>query len=172
METLTQLQQEYVDFVTSLYREGILDNQFMDFQKMIDPKETEFMKETVNLFFEVVDQHLRNLAIELAEEEIDYPKINLIVIQFKDTCSSFGTHRVVNCCDAFSTCYVADNIEGCMKCVPRIKDEYFLVKSRFQTLLTLEQRIRAAGGTVPDTDFPLRKMKRMLNPKCHRVYGH
>ncbi|XP_074361248.1 histidine-containing phosphotransfer protein 1-like [Apium graveolens] len=149
MDVINQLQRQYVDFLSSLYREGLLDDQFLQIQKLQDESNPEFVNEVVTLFFEDSEKLLHNLAIALDQQLVDYKKVDACVHQFKGSSSSIGAQRVRNICVSFRTCYDAKNLEGCLRCLQQLKDEYYLVKNKLQTLFKLEQQILAAGGVIP-----------------------
>ncbi|WOG87333.1 hypothetical protein DCAR_0206557 [Daucus carota subsp. sativus] len=144
MDIVNQLQRQYVDFLSSLYREGLLDDQFLQIQKLQDERNPDFVNEVVTLFFEDSEKLLHNLAIALDQQHVDYQKVDACVHQFKGSSS-----RVRNICVSFRTCYDAKNLEGCLRCLQQVKDEYYLVKNKLQTLFRLEQQIVAAGGAIP-----------------------
>lgn len=149
MDIINQLQRQYVDYLTSLYREGVLDDQFLQLQKLQDKSNPNFVNEVVTLFFEDSENLLLQMNIALEQQNVDYHKVDSSVHQFKGSSSSIGALRVSNVCVAFRAYYDARNLEGCLKCMQQVKDEYYLVKSNLQTLFRLEQQIIDAGGSIP-----------------------
>nr|XP_017232886.1 PREDICTED: histidine-containing phosphotransfer protein 1-like isoform X2 [Daucus carota subsp. sativus] len=90
MDIVNQLQRQYVDFLSSLYREGLLDDQFLQIQKLQDERNPDFVNEVVTLFFEDSEKLLHNLAIALDQQHVDYQKVDACVHQFKGSSSSIG----------------------------------------------------------------------------------
>ncbi|PSR86276.1 Histidine-containing phosphotransfer protein [Actinidia chinensis var. chinensis] len=149
MDVVSQLQRQFVDFTTSLYHEGFLDDQFTQLQKLQDESNPEFVAEVVSLFFEDSENLLNNLANALQQQIVDYKQVDAHVHQFKGSSSSIGAQRVKNVCAAFRNLCEGKNLDGCIRCLQQLKLEYSLVKSKLETLFRLEQQILAAGGTVP-----------------------
>ncbi|KAG6495297.1 hypothetical protein ZIOFF_043091 [Zingiber officinale] len=54
-----------------------------------------------------------------------------------------------NVCMAFRNYCEEMDHEGCLTCLQQLKQEYFLVKNKLETLFKLEQQIVAAGGSIP-----------------------
>ncbi|KAK2978564.1 hypothetical protein RJ640_006683, partial [Escallonia rubra] len=149
MDVVSQLQGQFLDFTTSLYNEGFLDDQFVQLQKLQDESNPDFVIEVVSLFFEDSEKLLNNLATALQQHIVDYKQVDALVHQFKGSSSSIGAQRVKNACVAFRNYCEEKNVEGCVRCLQLVKHEYNLVKSRLDTLFKLEQQILAAGGSVP-----------------------
>ncbi|KAG8370689.1 hypothetical protein BUALT_Bualt13G0009400 [Buddleja alternifolia] len=149
MDIVGQLQKQYVDFSTSLYREGFLDDQFIQLQKLQDDTNPDFVVEVVSLFFEDSEKLLNNLATALQQQVVDFKQIDAHVHQFKGSSSSIGANRVKNMCVAFRNFCEENNLDGCMRCLQQVKHEYYLVKNKLETLLRLERQILEHGGTVP-----------------------
>uniref|UniRef100_A0A5B7AJV7 Histidine-containing phosphotransfer protein n=1 Tax=Davidia involucrata TaxID=16924 RepID=A0A5B7AJV7_DAVIN len=149
MDVIGQLQRQFVDYTTSLYRDGFLDDQFTQLQKLQDESNPDFVLEVVNLFFEDSEKLLNNLATALQQQSVDYKLVDAYVHQFKGSSSSIGAQRVKNKCAAFRNYCEEKNLEGCVRCLQQVKHEYYLVKSKLETLFRLEQQILAAGGSVP-----------------------
>ncbi|XP_009786497.1 histidine-containing phosphotransfer protein 1-like [Nicotiana sylvestris] len=149
MEIVGKLQNRFMEFMRSLYREGFLDDQFLQLQKLQDESNPDFVVEVVSLFFEDSEKLLNNLAMALQQQVVDYKQVDAHVHQFKGSSSSIGAQRVKNACVAFRNFCEEKNLEGCMQCLQHAKHEYFLVKNKLETLFRLEQQILAAGGTVP-----------------------
>ncbi|PSS06252.1 Histidine-containing phosphotransfer protein [Actinidia chinensis var. chinensis] len=149
MDVVSQLQRQFVDFTTSLYHEGFLDDQFTQLQKLQDESNPEFVAEVVSFFFEDSENLLNNLANALQQQIVDYNQVDAHVHQFKGSSSSIGAQRVKNVCVAFRNFCEVKNRDGCIRCLQQLKHEYSLVKSKLETLFRLEQQILAAGGTIP-----------------------
>ncbi|XP_057960856.1 histidine-containing phosphotransfer protein 1-like isoform X2 [Malania oleifera] len=126
MDTMVQLQRQLVDYTASLFQEGFLNDQFTQLQQLQDETNPDFVSEVVSLFFEDSERLLNELARAL-----------------------IGAERVQNVCISFRNCCDEQNIEGCLRCLQQVKQEYALVKSKLESLLKLEQQLSAAGGSIP-----------------------
>ncbi|XP_016577355.2 histidine-containing phosphotransfer protein 1 [Capsicum annuum] len=150
MEIVAKLQKQFMEFISALYREGFLDDQFLQLQKLQDESNPDFVFEVVSLFFEDSEKLVNNLAAALQQQVVDFKQVDSHVHQFKGSSSSIGAQRVKNACIAFKNFCEEKNMEGCVQRLQQVKHEYFLVKSKLETLLRLEQQILAAGGRIPD----------------------
>ncbi|KAK6911494.1 Signal transduction histidine kinase, phosphotransfer (Hpt) domain [Dillenia turbinata] len=149
MEGVAQLRRQLVDYLTSLFQEGFLDNQFTQLQQLQDESNPDFVVEVVNLFFEDSERLLNELTKALDQPSVDFKKVDSHVHQLKGSSSSIGAQRVQNVCIAFRNYCEEHNIEGCLNCLQQVKQEYSLVKNKLETLFKLEQQLLAAGGSVP-----------------------
>ncbi|XP_042404009.1 histidine-containing phosphotransfer protein 1-like [Zingiber officinale] len=143
------LQRRYLDFASTLFHEGFLDNQFTQLQQLQDESSPEFVLEVVTLFFEDSEKLLDELSRTLNQQAVDFKKVDAHVHQLKGSSASIGAQRVKNVCVAFRNCCEEMNQEGCLRCLRQVRNEYFLVKNKLETLFALEQQIVAAGGSVP-----------------------
>ncbi|XP_073063395.1 histidine-containing phosphotransfer protein 1-like isoform X1 [Primulina eburnea] len=149
MENVGQLRRQYVDFVASLYREGFLDDQFVQLQKLQDEGNPYFVVEVVSLYFEDSEKLMNNLTTALQQHVVDFKQIDAHVHQFKGSSSSIGAQRVKNMCVVFRDYCEQKNLDGCLKCLQQVKHEYYIVKNKLETMVRLERQILEAGGMIP-----------------------
>ncbi|XP_051128010.1 histidine-containing phosphotransfer protein 1-like isoform X2 [Andrographis paniculata] len=142
-----QLQRSFRDYTNALFRE------FGQLQLLQDESNPDFVVEVVSLFFEDSERLLNDLTTALDQQNVDFKKIDAHVHQLKGSSSSIGAQRVRNACTDFRSFCEVQNVEGCLKCLQNVKQEYLLVKAKLEALLRLEQQILAAGGTVPMLDY-------------------
>ncbi|KAK3440958.1 hypothetical protein EUGRSUZ_B01218 [Eucalyptus grandis] len=133
-----QMQRRLVEFTKSLFMEGFLDGQFLQLQQLQDESNPDFVVEVVSLFFQDSEKLLNDLTSALEQQNVDFKKVDAHVHQLKGSSSSFCEEQ---------------NLEGCMRCLQQVKQEFYLAKNKFETLFTLEQQILAAGGSIPATEI-------------------
>ncbi|PON72929.1 Histidine phosphotransferase [Parasponia andersonii] len=146
-----QLKKQLEAFTASLFSEGFLDDQFTQLQQLQDESNPDFVVEVVSLFFEDSERLLNELAKALDQQNADFTKVDAHVHQLKGSSSSIGAQGVQRACIAFRNCCEEKNIEGCLKCLQLVKQEYTLVKNKLQTMFKLEQQLLAAQRT----SFPM-----------------
>lgn len=143
------MQRRLVEYTKSLFMEGVLDNQFLQLQQLQDESNPDFVVEVVSLFFDDSDRLINDLTMALDQPNIDFKTVDSHVHQLKGSSSSIGAERIKNVCIAFRNFCEEQNIEGCMRCLQQVKQEYCLVKNKLETLFRMEQQIVAAGGSIP-----------------------
>ncbi|XP_021290583.1 histidine-containing phosphotransfer protein 1 [Herrania umbratica] len=144
-----QMQGRLVDYTKSLFMEGFLDGQFLQLQQLQDESNPDFVVEVVSLFFDDSEKLLNDLTMALDQKNVDFKKVDAHVHQLKGSSSSIGAQRVKNACIAFRNFCEEQNIEACLGCLQQVKQEYYLVKNKLETLFRLERQIVAAGGSIP-----------------------
>ncbi|CAH2053111.1 unnamed protein product [Thlaspi arvense] len=122
---LVQMQKNLQDYTKSLFLEGILDSQFLQLQQLQDESNPDFVSQVVSLFFQDSDRILNDLSLSLDQQVVDFKKVDPHVHQLKG--SSSRCHRYLQ----------------------QVKQEYYLVKNRLETLFKMEQQIVASGGMIP-----------------------
>ncbi|KAL0391066.1 UNVERIFIED_CONTAM: Histidine-containing phosphotransfer protein 5 [Sesamum calycinum] len=141
MDVVKQLQRQFIDFSTSLYRE------FAQLQKLQDESNPDFVVEVVSLFFDDSEKLVKNLAVALEQQIVDYKQVDANVHQLKGSSSSIGAKRVKDVCVAFRSFCEAENHEGCIA----------------EDILTqVSEMFAAAGATNPGSrwDSSRARMKR------------
>ncbi|KAJ3676341.1 hypothetical protein LUZ60_003753 [Juncus effusus] len=143
------LQRRYTDLISALFREGVLDAQFKELQQLQDESNPTFVFEVVSLFFDDAERLINELSANLSQPVVDYKKIDAHVHQLKGSSASIGAQRIKNVCIAFRDYCDMNNLEGCFNCTQQLKEEYFLFKTKLESLFMVEQQIAAAGGSIP-----------------------
>ncbi|KAI5659022.1 hypothetical protein M9H77_27815 [Catharanthus roseus] len=149
MDVIIQLQRQLSDYTNSLYREGFLDDQFKQLQQLQDESNPDFVVEVVYLFFEDSERLISELAKTLSQQPMDFKKMDAHVHQLKGSSSSIGAQRVQKVCIAFRNYCEEQNIDGCLKCLQLLRNEYTLVKNRLETMFKMEKQVLGAGGSIP-----------------------
>ncbi|KAK4795776.1 hypothetical protein SAY86_028102 [Trapa natans] len=143
------MQRRLEDYTKSLFMEGLLDAQFLQLQQLQDESNPGFVGEVVSLFFDDSEKLLNELTSAMDQQIVDFRKVDSYVHQFKGSSSSIGAQRIKNVCILFRNYIEEQNIEACLRCLQQVKQEYYHVKSKLETLFRLEQQVLAAGGSIP-----------------------
>ncbi|KAJ8503893.1 hypothetical protein OPV22_004779 [Ensete ventricosum] len=119
-----ELQRRYIDFTSTLFREGFLDGQYAQLRQLQDESNPEFVTEVIALFFFQESEKLQDeLSRTLDEEAVDFKKVDARVHQLKGSSASVGAERVKNVCMAFRICCEEMNREGCLRCLQQVPGE-------------------------------------------------
>lgn len=146
---VNRLKQQLVTLVASMFQEHFLDEQFTQLQMLQDASNPGFVADVISLFSEDSERLLAELTKTLEQDPVDFKKVDAYVHQFKGSSSSIGAHRVKAVCIDFRAFCEEGNREGCRQALQQVKQEFYLVKSKLETMLQLEQKILAAGGAIP-----------------------
>ncbi|XP_071725222.1 histidine-containing phosphotransfer protein 5 [Rutidosis leptorrhynchoides] len=153
MDVVAQLQSQYIDFSASLHREGFLDDQFRQLQKLQDESSPDFVIEVVTLFFQDSEKLINQMAVALeSPDNVDFKVIDSHVHQLKGSSSSVGAVRVKNVCVKFRACCEDQNRAGCVHCLQEVNNECAVLRSKLHDLFKLERQIVGAGGSIPVID--------------------
>ncbi|KAE8009633.1 hypothetical protein FH972_006061 [Carpinus fangiana] len=146
MDVMSQLRRQLLEHTAFLRKEGFLDDQFEQLQKLQDENSPDFVVEVVSIFFEDSEKLLNNMARALEQKIVDFKQVDAHVHQFKGSSASIGAMRVKNVCIEFRNYCEAQNVEECFRCMQKLQYEYALLKNQLEYLFRVEQQIRAAGG--------------------------
>ncbi|KAF5455117.1 hypothetical protein F2P56_024728 [Juglans regia] len=122
MDVMSQLQRQWLEHSAFLRKEGYLDDQFEQLQKLQDESSPDFVIEVVSIFFDDSEKLLNNMARALEQKVVDFKQVDAHVHQFKGSSAR------------------------CLRCTRKLQFEYSVLKNQLEYLFRLEQQIRAAGG--------------------------
>ncbi|KAG5051855.1 hypothetical protein AAZX31_02G144400 [Glycine max] len=146
---VAQLQRKLREHQAAMFQQGFLDDQFSQLQKLQDESTPDFVIEVITMFFDDSENLLKNMARCLEQVPADFKQIDAHAHQYKGSSASIGAARVKNVCATFRAFCEAKNQEGCMRCLSQLQQEYSLLKNALQYLFSLQQQIKAAGGSIP-----------------------
>ncbi|KAM7511805.1 hypothetical protein LguiB_010680 [Lonicera macranthoides] len=153
MDSVFKLQRALVEFRTSLLEEEFLDDQFSRLEQLQEEDNPSFVFEVVSIFYEDFNRILNGLAKDLEEEIIDYRKVDGHVNQLKGSSSTIGALRLQRSCIAFRNYSDVYNLEGCVKSLIVIRNEFALMKDKFRTLVK-EIALQVSARTSPVVKNP------------------
>ncbi|OWM87172.1 hypothetical protein CDL15_Pgr010204 [Punica granatum] len=116
MAVLDQLLRQYVEYMESLRRESILDDQFTQLQKLQDESNPDFIDEVITLFFQDSERLICSMGTALAKRNVDYKQVDDDVHQLKGSSSR------------------------CYRCLQEVQQECVLLKNKLNTLFMIEIR--------------------------------
>uniref|UniRef100_A0ACD5ZD16 Uncharacterized protein n=1 Tax=Avena sativa TaxID=4498 RepID=A0ACD5ZD16_AVESA len=122
---------------------GLLDDQFHQLQLLQDGSAPNFVAEVVKLFCEDGEHIIGELAKLLDKPCVDFDKVDAFVHQLEGSSASIGAQRVKNTCVKFHEFCQEKSGDGCLKALDALRNDFSDLRSKFQTLLQLEQQVEA-----------------------------
>ncbi|XLR54984.1 hypothetical protein S83_005656 [Arachis hypogaea] len=110
-----QLQRKLREHQAAMLREGFLDDQFSQLQKLQDESSPDFVIEVVKMFFDDSEKLLNNMTRALGQVPVDFKQVDAHVHQYKGSSASVGAARVKNVCATFRNFCETQNLEGFKK---------------------------------------------------------
>ncbi|VAH13083.1 unnamed protein product [Triticum turgidum subsp. durum] len=126
----------------SMFATGIVDEAF---QHLRSVEQEGFLVEVVNLFLHDADNILNEVAFRLNQPVVNFDSVGALVHQLKGCNGSVGAKKVNLSCTHFRQFYEAQSKEGCLMSLDLIRNEFYDVRNKLQTMIQLEQQIAAMG---------------------------
>ncbi|XP_037433870.1 histidine-containing phosphotransfer protein 2-like [Triticum dicoccoides] len=126
----------------SMFATGIVDEAF---QHLRSVEQEGFLAEVVNLFLHDADNILNEVAFRLNQPMVNFDSVGALVHQLKGCSGSVGAKKMNLSCTHFRQFYEAQSKEGCLMSLDLIRNEFYDVRNKLQTMIQLEQQIAAMG---------------------------
>ncbi|XP_062168193.1 histidine-containing phosphotransfer protein 1-like [Alnus glutinosa] len=137
------LKAQHNNLIQSMFYEGMLDSQFAQIQVLQDASNPNFVAEVIMIFCKDAERIILEMNNYLAQQDVDFSKLNSFVHQLKGSSSSIGAQHLKLACNDLHQASEDKNKERCQQALNRIAHKYCLLRSKFQTLIQLEKTISA-----------------------------
>lgn len=149
---MDHLHRKLRDHEAAMFQQGYLDDQFSQLQKLQDDTSPDFVIEVMTMFFDDSEKLLNNMSRALEQVPVNFKQIDAHAHQQKGSSASVGAARVKNVCGTFRNFCEAQNLEGCVRCLQQLQQEYSLLKNNLKYLFKLQQEIKAAVRSIHTRD--------------------
>ncbi|KAG2641930.1 histidine-containing phosphotransfer protein 2-like [Panicum virgatum] len=138
------LREQLNALLSSMFASGLVDEQFQQLQMLQDDGGTPgFVAEVVTLFCDDADRIISELTALLEQPVVDFDKVDAYVHQLKGSSASVGAQKVKFTCTQFRQLCQDKNRDGCIVALAVVRNEFNDLRTKFQTMLQLEQQIQA-----------------------------
>lgn len=138
------LREQLNALLSSMFASGLVDDQFQQLQMLQEDGGTPgFVAEVVTLFCDDANRIISELAALLEQPIVDFDKVDAYVHQLKGSSASVGAQKVKFTCMQFRQLCQDKNRDGCIMALAVVRNEFYDLRNKFQTMLQLEQQIQA-----------------------------
>ncbi|XBH82294.1 hypothetical protein VPH35_070980 [Triticum aestivum] len=143
---LVSLRAKLNTLLAVMYASGTLDEQFKQLRAMEEDGGAPpgFVAEAVTLFIREADRILTELAALMKQRVVDVDKADALLRQLKGSCISIGAKQLSVSCTYFRQFY-KEKPKGCLFVLTLLRNEFYDVRNKFQTMMHLEQQIEACS---------------------------
>ncbi|KAI4967154.1 hypothetical protein ZWY2020_030235 [Hordeum vulgare] len=138
------LQAQLNALLASMFATGMVGDQFSP-AAIGGGAASGFVAEVSTLFIDDADRIIADIAALLDQPVVDFDKVDAHVHQLKGSSSSVGAQKVKLASMHFRQFYEAKSKEGCFMALALVRSEFCDVRSKFQTMMQLEQQIEACS---------------------------
>ncbi|PIA64664.1 hypothetical protein AQUCO_00100255v1 [Aquilegia coerulea] len=137
-----QLQYQVANMRETLFKQGFLDEQFVQLEELQDDDNPNFVEEIVKSFFQDSVRSMSNIDKALESYPFDFEKLDKYMHQFKGSSSSIGAAKIKEECTQIREYCRQGNVEGCMKVFQQLKKDHAILRKKLETYFQL---LRQAG---------------------------
>ncbi|VAH96054.1 unnamed protein product [Triticum turgidum subsp. durum] len=128
--------------VSYMYAMGILDEYYQELQP---PQDEGFVPEVINIFLHEADMMLNDITSLLNLPVVNFEMVGELVHQLKEYSGSVGARKVNLACVHFQQFYEGKSKERCLMALNVLRNEFYDVRDRLQTIMQLEKQIATLG---------------------------
>ncbi|XP_039126428.1 histidine-containing phosphotransfer protein 2-like [Dioscorea cayenensis subsp. rotundata] len=136
--------------VDSMLQEGLLDEQFTQLQTLQDETSPGFVAEVIAMFCGDTGTVFNEIETIMNQAVIDFQNVDPLVHRLKGSSCTVGAPKMKLACVQYRQFRDANDRQGCLSAVNLIKDEYNILRNKFETMLNLERMIQAGGTNKPN----------------------
>ncbi|EPS57798.1 hypothetical protein M569_17019, partial [Genlisea aurea] len=145
--SVERLQADMNRLLALLFRQGVLDEQFLQLQELQDEASPNFVAEIIDIYLDESEKLLRSLReIVMVDKAWDHKKMGMDLNRLTGSSSSVGANRVRNICLVFRFASEQNNRVGCRRAMEVLEYEYGYLKSKLHEIFQIEQRRIIAGA--------------------------
>ncbi|KAF7047092.1 hypothetical protein CFC21_056058 [Triticum aestivum] len=126
----------------SMFATGIVDE---GFQHLRSVEQEGFLAQVINIFLHDADNILHEIARLLNLPVVNFGRVGALVHELKGCSGSVVAKKVNLSCTHFRQFYEAESKEGCLMALDLVRNEFYEVFNKLQTMMQLEQQIAAMG---------------------------
>lgn len=138
------LKNQLNNHIASMFAAELVDGQFRELLLLQeDGSSPRFVGEVVLLFLDDAEKIIGLIAGLLDQPVVDFDKVDGLVHQLKGSSGSIGANKVKLMCEQFRQFYEAKSRDGCLMALAIVRNEFYDVRDKFQTMIQLEDQIDA-----------------------------
>ncbi|KAL5729021.1 hypothetical protein ACHQM5_002030 [Ranunculus cassubicifolius] len=137
-----QLQYQVASMRDTLFKQGYLDEQFVQLEELQDDDNPNFVEEIVKSYFQDSVRSITNIDKAMESYPFDFEKLDRYMHQFKGSSSSIGASKIKDDCTLFRDYCGQGNVDGCKKTFQQLKREHATLRKKLETYF---QMARQAG---------------------------
>ncbi|OVA08540.1 Signal transduction histidine kinase [Macleaya cordata] len=139
-----QMQNQVASMRESLFKQGFLDEQFIQLEDLEDASNPNFVEEVCTVFFRDSLRQMTNIEQALQISPFDFTRLDDHMHHFKGSSSSIGAAKVKYQATLFREYCRDENAEGVRRAFEQMKKDLATLKKKVETYFQL---IRQVGPT-------------------------
>ncbi|XP_030967666.1 pseudo histidine-containing phosphotransfer protein 2-like [Quercus lobata] len=149
----SSLQQQIASMRQSLFDEGLLNEQFIELEKLEDASDPNFVKNVINVFLTDSLKNVTGIEESLlhlkADEPLDITELGKFLHRLKSGCLGIGAKKVPIEVEKMLQCYEAGDMEGMKTILPTMKQEYNILENKLEAYFELLPHVEPGQSIDP-----------------------